>query len=124
MQHLYRFIATIGLILALGIPQGIAAQKSYGALAFSPSRGVDGYSFNFKTQSAAQRMALQQCKARARDCRVVANFSRGCAALAVGRQSGWGAGTGAGRAQARSKAISACRKFASGRCVIQRSVCS
>lgn len=124
LGKLYRIGATLLLLFALGVPQGIAQGTAFGALAYSPSKGVDGYSFNYRTKSAAQARALQQCRARASGCRVVAFVRGGCIALAVGRVSGWGAASGASRPQAKSRAVSSCRKYGVGGCRVQRAVCS
>jgi serine/threonine-protein kinase len=118
-----RIVPAIVLMIAFAAPPAMAGPNSYGALAYSPSRGIDGYAFNFRTKSAAQSVALRNCRARASGCRIVASFRGGCAALAVGRKSGWGASRGNRRAEARSRAMSTCRQYGSG-CRIQRTVCT
>ena len=122
-MQIYRVLAAVLMMVAMGVPQGVTAPKTYGALAYSPSRGADGFSYNYRTPSAARSKALQQCAARARGCKIVANFSRGCAALAIGRNAAWGVATSRNRRTARANAVRACRKHGSG-CRIQRSICS
>lgn len=121
LRRIFRGISAIILVLALGIPAGITQANAYGALAYSPSKGIDGYAFNYKSKSAAQKRAMQSC--RVRGCRVVASVRVGCAALAVGRKGGWGAGSGNGRSQAKSRAMTECRKYTSG-CRVRRAMCS
>lgn len=114
----------VAVILLVGATSdGFAQQSRFGALAYSPSRGIDGYSFNYKSKAAAQQRAIKQCRSRAKDCRIVANFRGSCAALAVGRGLGWGVASGKGRTQVRSRALLACRQYTSG-CRVQRAVCS
>jgi hypothetical protein len=106
-------------IPALGVTEAVAAD-TYGAIAFSPSSGADGYSYNFSSRSGAEEKALQEC---GRGCKVVIWFRNACAALAVGRGNGYGSYYAVDEEDAVEGAINECRKNTSN-CGIKRQVCS
>jgi serine/threonine-protein kinase len=117
-----RFVAIAVLVLA-GFSGAARADNVYGAIAFSQSTGIDGYSFNYPSRHAAERRALRNCRAAAGDCAVVVYFSNACGALAVGRGNGYGVGWAPKRRWAENKAMAACNAY-TNRCRIQRWVCS
>lgn len=77
----------------------------YGAIAYQPASGVFGYSYDWTAARDAEISALDECgDAR---CIVVASFSAGCGALAVGAQA-YFADRGATRAEAETRALAGC----------------
>jgi serine/threonine-protein kinase len=107
---------------ALVLP-GKAAAQNYGAIAYSPSTGADGWAFDYPTRGVAESMALQDCRKYADDCTVPLWFRDACGALAVGDNNGYGTGWGTSRSIAESYALQTCRKFTS-KCAIRRWACT
>ncbi len=97
---------TLALALA-----GPAAADNYGAIAYSPSTGANGYSYNYGSQGAAESSAMSRCNAM--DCKIVIWFRDACGALAVG-SSGYGSSWATTRASAEQGAIAECGKFTGG----------
>jgi serine/threonine-protein kinase len=108
-------------VLVFGI--GGAAAQNYGAIAFSPSTGATGWSYDYGSRSAAESTALANCRQNAPDCIVPIWFRDACGALAVGNDNGYGTGWGTTRDIAESLALNVCRKHATG-CEIRRWVCT
>jgi hypothetical protein len=77
----------------------------YGAIAFQPATGAFGYSYDWTTPRDAEISALDECGDTR--CVVVASFSAGCGALAVGAR-GHFADRGATRAEAETRALAGC----------------
>lgn len=94
----------------------------FGAIAYSPSSGADGWSKDQPSRGAAQRAAVEGCKRHAEDCKPVVWFKNGCGALAVGGKAyGWG--WGKTQALADTEAMNACSKHAKS-CKVTRKVCT
>lgn len=87
-------------VLLAGLGAGAAEAAEFGAIAYSTRTGSHGYSHNFPTRNQAERAALRNCRAYARDCSVVVYFYNACAALAVGNSYGYGYGCGRPRSGA------------------------
>jgi hypothetical protein len=94
----------------------------FGAIAYSPSDGAMGWSYNNSTQLAADNAAMRSCSGS--DCRVVVRFNAACGAVAVGMNGGWGADTGADSASAEHNAAVACTSYGNPNCRAIRWVCS
>jgi len=110
------------LVAALLLLTTLTAQAAeWGSIAYSPSTGATGYSYNYDTRSTAGAWAMSYCNKS--DCRVAVNFQNACGAVAVGRNGGWGADWGPTRASAEANAISACQLHDGG-CRTKRWVCS
>ena len=78
-------------VLLAGLGAGAAEAAEFGAIAYSTRTGPHGYSHNFPTRNRAERAALRNCRADARDCSVVVYFDNAGAALAaVGNSYGYG----------------------------------
>lgn len=122
MRRAHSFLAVLAIAFTTLTP-ALAVADSYGAIAFSPSTRADGWSNAFSIRADAERRALRECSARARDCRVAIWFKNGCGALAVGQNGGWGSGWGGDRRRAELEAIGVCNQYTGG-CRITRWVCS
>jgi hypothetical protein len=108
-------------ILAL-LPGPAWSTDFFGAIAYSPRTGADGWAKDHPSQDAAERAALSACGQSASDCRGVLWFKNGCGALAVSAKVyGWGWGTT--QALADAEAIKACTKHALG-CKVTRQICT
>lgn len=122
MRRAHSFLAVLAVIFTTLAP-ALAVADSYGAIAYSPSTRADGWSNSFSTRADAERRALRECSARARDCRVAIWFKNACGALAVGQNGGWGSGWASDRRRAELEAIGVCNQY-TGRCRVTRWVCS
>lgn len=85
---------------------------SFGAIAYSPSTGKFGYSYNYRNRATAEKVALQNC--RAADARVVGWVNAGFLALALGSDKscwgiGWSHGSGSSNTEAKDEALEDCR---------------
>jgi len=102
--------------------QEAAAQNNYGAIAYSPSTGADGWAYDYGSRAAAERAALSNCRSHADDCVVPIWFRNACGALPVG-SDGYGSGWGSNRRLAERFALRSCRKHTSD-CGIKRWACT
>lgn len=110
--------------LFLGDAPGVqSASAGYGAIAYSPSSGVWGYSYNYGSRGAAERRALRECRIRGGGCRSIVWFRNACGALASGHGNAYGWSWNTSRAAARRRAMRECRARTGG-CRIRVDVCS
>jgi hypothetical protein len=90
---------------------------TFAAVAYSPSTGKYGYSYNLRSRAAAERTALEKCPEP--DARVVAWVERGFLTLALGNDKscwgvGWSYGNGASTVAAKEYALEDCKKRTTG----------
>jgi serine/threonine-protein kinase len=115
-----------GIVIAgsiLGSAGKVEARDNYGAIAYSPSTGAYGWSYDHVSQASAVSAALAECSQRAGDCQVPLWFRNACGALAVGSGGGFGTGWGTSRGIAERYALRVCRQHA-GSCSVRRWVCT
>ncbi len=91
--------------------------SSYAAVAYSPSTGDYGYSYNYGSRWSAEKAALERCDAP--DARIVGWVNRGFFALALGDDkscwgTGWSYGDDATNTEAITRALAECRKRTTG----------
>ena len=96
------------------------AYDNYGAIAYSPSKGLYGYSYDYSSLQGAKYGAISRCHAD--DCKIVVWFKNGCGALATGT-GGYGSGWGTTLSGAKHEALKACSLY-SPDCHIVRWVCT
>lgn len=118
-----RITATGAFVLALTFGAAGAAADNYGAIAYSPSTGAHGWSYDYNSRSAAESVALANCRKHAGDCVIPIWFRNACGALAVGAGNGYGSGWGTSRSIAEGYALKTCRQHTSG-CAIRRWACT
>jgi serine/threonine-protein kinase len=111
------------LFLLVAFSANALGADYFGAIAYSPSSGADGWSKDQPSRRAAQRAAVEGCKRHAEDCRALFWFKNACGALAVGAGAKAGWGWGKTQKLADGEAIKACDKQAKG-CKITRQVCT
>ena len=112
------------MIGAIVVAAGRAeAGDRYGAIAYSPSTGAYGWSYDHVSRAAAEGAALAQCNQRAGDCQVPLWFQNACGALAIGDGGGWGTGWGTSRGLAEGYALQTCRQY-TGNCSVRRWACT
>lgn len=119
-----RIIVGASLVLITFLSAGIAAQARdyFGAIAYSPSTGASGYSYDQPSRGHAEGRAMTECRKRSRGCKGAIYFVNGCGAVATGR-NGWGSGWGGTRARAEEEAIHSCGRYTGG-CGIKTWVCT
>ncbi len=110
---------------ALAVAMMTQDAHAAGALAIGQC-GAFGYSFDYDNQGSAKRNALGRCKGR--DCKVVANFTRMCAAFAVDGANmcgsfGWATRPGGKLAVAQNEALRQCYANGGRNCMIRAFVC-
>ena len=98
------------------------AQDFFGAIAYSPSTGAHGWSFDYRSRAEAESVALTNCGKHASDCTVPIWFRNACGALAVGPK-GYGSGWGTSQKIAEGYALQVCAKHSTG-CTIKRWACT
>lgn len=110
------------MLIAVIVPCAAFAQDYFGAIAYSPRTGADGWARDHPSRAAAERAALAGCREHAKDCRKVVWFKNACGALAISAKAyGWG--WGPTQALADAEAMKACSKHANG-CKVKRRVCT
>jgi len=115
--------AALAILAASAAAAGASAAAAAGALATGRCAAF-GYSSNDVSAVAAAMRARAQCKGR--DCKVVANFSKTCAAFAIDANnlcgpSGWAKADSLANAQ--NIAAEQCHRFGGKTCVIRAWVC-
>ncbi len=98
----------------------LEARNYYGAIAYSPSTGDYGYSYDYSSRYSAEQNAISRCGAY--DCSSLIWFRNACGALAVGN-NGYGSGWGDTKYRAKREALKSCRRYSSG-CSVRQWVCT
>src|SRR5262249_55868504 len=88
----------------------------FGAIAFSPSDGAQGWSHDAPSWRAADDLAMRGC--RSSGCSVVVRFNAACGAVAVSGNGAWAADTGSDSASARHNALAACNNYGGFNCQV------
>ena len=101
--------------------EGSELDDAYGAIAYSPSTGKFGSSWNNRSPEAAERQAMSMCNRS--DCRVLTPLANNCGALAVARNGGYIWATGATLYDAKLRTSNRCTQKYGG-CKLICSVCS
>ena len=110
------------LVLLAFVSGACVAADYFGAIAYSPSSGADGWARDHPSRKAAERAAVAACKEYADDCRSVVWFKNGCGAVAANAKV-YGYGWGNTQALADDQAVKHCGKHAQG-CKVKRRVCT
>ena len=100
-----------------------AALKVWGAIAYSKTERVFGYSFEMPDALAARQLALDNCRKNGKGCVVETAFSRTCAALAAAGDR-VGLGTAPTKQAAAQRAMTECQATGVKGCEVQVWVCS
>lgn len=116
-------IAIITMALNGVIIAAAYSADRYGAIAYSPNTRAVGWSHKYQSQFDAEERALDGCYKHADDCKIVMWTKNACAALAIGRNGGWGAGWHKNPETAKISALVQCSKKNLG-CEVKRSICT
>lgn len=95
------------LVFSLASP----AHAGFGAIAYAPSSGANGYSYGYASRYDAEYRAMAECRSRSGGCQIAIWFQNACGAVASGYNGGWGSAWGNGRAQAEYNAIAQCSRY-------------
>ena len=116
---MWRLVLILAFIPAVVLAQ---AKEYYGAIAYSPTTRAHGWSFNHPSRTAAEKVALSNCRKLAPDCKTQVWFKNACGALATGSKGpGWDWGDDQATADRRAIAICALHSKA---CTVQRRFCT
>lgn len=102
-----RKLALILLAVVALLCLGAGAVLAAGAIAFSEDNNYGYITSNYPNARQAQEAALRGCKYA--DCRVVMDFERECASIAVG-DDGYGWAAAPNKSRARLDAMTECSK--------------
>jgi hypothetical protein len=111
-----RIAAVVALLLS-----SLALADNYGAIAYSPSTGATGTSWNCCDEGTAEQSAVGYCGQA--DCGSYVWTDNQCAALAVSSNGGWGWAGNKDRGLARANAMAQCETQGPG-CHVVADVCS
>ena len=118
MRHILA-IGGLGLVFSLGAGAALA-EGPYAAIAFSPTTGQAGSSWNFDTEILAETEAFLQCGKD--DCYTAVIFND-CGAIAVGDGYGMGYGHDVTSDKASALALGSCTEFTTN-CQITAAFCN
>ena len=126
----------LATLLATAMPLGAARADcvgaqcnqptiAYGAIAYGAKSTAYGYSFDKRTEQAAQRAAMNDCVPNGDDCRVVASFSNSCAAVAAIESKGvFATGSGRTEEEAKDAALKTCERSRGRGCELEVWACA
>ncbi len=107
------------LVAFLAYSAGACGADYYGAIAYSPSNGARGWSYDYATRGAAEQRAQSECAQHGSGCKVILWFRNACGALAIG-SNGYGSGWGSDEGLADQWAIKTCSQHTSNCKVVRR----
>jgi hypothetical protein len=106
-------------VVADTVGAGYAGVRNlYGSIAFDPTTGASGFSYNHHSSEAAEADAVRRCGRV--NCRSMMWFGNGCGALAVNGYR-YGAAVGSTRGEAQTRAVNRC---AAGNCRVLTWACT
>lgn len=100
--------ASAAIVLLAGAGSSLA--DNYGAIAFSPSSGAHGYSYDFSSRRQAETRAMNECRSRGRGCQIAVWYVNACGAVATG-SNGWGSAWAGSRQAAERRAVQECSGY-------------
>jgi hypothetical protein len=117
-QKSVRVLATACFLIA-----SIGAASAAGAFAIGGC-GAYGYGYDFRHATDARAAAMKKCSGRG--CKIVGEFRRGCAAMAVDAKNlcgpyGWALNAHLGKAE--NASMRRCSQFGGRECVVRAWAC-
>jgi hypothetical protein len=111
-------VAAAGFLIA-----AIGAANAAGAFAVGAC-GAYGYGFDYRYMADARAAAMKKCAGR--DCKIVGDLRRACAAMAIDAKHpcgsyGWAVGSHLGKAE--NASMQRCYEFGGRNCVVRAWVC-
>jgi hypothetical protein len=119
----FRHVSRLSVVAAGLLIAGIGASCAAGALAVGAC-GAYGYGFDFRNATDARAAAIGKCSGR--DCKVVGEIRRGCAAMAIDAKNpcgsyGWAINSHLGKAE--NASLRRCYDFGGRDCVVRAWAC-
>jgi len=102
--------------------RGGGGGTTYGAIAYSPSSGRVGYSYNFANRSAADARASQECGKP--DCVIATWYYNNCGAVAASSTGAWAGEHAASTRRAEALAMARCEHQGGRDCKVLASHCA
>jgi hypothetical protein len=98
--------------------------NAWGAIAYSRTEKISGWSYDHDGKASAQKAALQYCrKEGGAKCLIEASFNSTCGAIAAdGEIVAWG--TSGTKPNAQQRALAECTRVGGKKCAVEGSVCS
>jgi hypothetical protein len=109
------------LITSLALMLFTCEAFAIGSIAFNETNGKSGISWNASSIQEAQRLALQSCGYG--KCKILTDFQKTCAALAVSPDYGWGWSKGSSLSNVQISALDECRRPGNDNCTVVLSKC-
>jgi hypothetical protein len=111
-------VAAAGFLIA-----SVAAASAAGAFAVGAC-GAYGYGFDYREMADARAAAMKKCAGK--DCKIVGDLRRACAAMSVDAKNpcgsyGWAIGSHLGKAE--NTSMRRCYEFGGHNCVVRAWVC-
>ncbi len=102
-----------------------AVAQSYGAISRSPTTQDKGYSWNYRSRTAAENRAVIECESisGASDCEVLIWTRDACMSIAEGSNGAAGTGWSVDELQAERTARKVCRDYDGVNCTTTRTIC-
>ena len=118
-------IAAAVLIPTISIGALEAVAQSYGAIARSSSTQEKGYSWNYRSRSAAENRAISECESMSApgDCEVMVWARDACMSISEGSNGAAGTAWATSEYQAERTARQVCRDYGGRNCSITRTIC-
>jgi len=111
------------IIAVFGPAVGVVSRNDrYGAIAYSPSSGAYGYSYDDATRAAAEATALEECGKNGKGCKSALWFKNACGGLAIGKDS-WASERGDDKQTAERKSLESCKARTSD-CSLVGAICA
>ncbi|MDR3494021.1 MAG: DUF4189 domain-containing protein [Ancalomicrobiaceae bacterium] len=120
------FLAITTLALTV-LGAGTGAARADWAIAFGQSGSTGwayGTAWNYDSAEEARRKALANCREKGPNCKIVAEESGQCGALAIGiNDNAYGWAQGETKRKAARDARETCEKYSNGECEVKDSFC-
>ena len=96
-----------------------------GAIAYGAKSTANGYAWGKSSKAEADRTAMVNCQKNGNDCKIVADFSNSCEAVAAVESKGrFSTGGGRSQAEAQNNAMKSCKAQIGGSCEIEVWTCA
>lgn len=98
---------------------------AYGAIAYGAKSAANGYAWGKSSKAEADRTAMVNCQNNGNDCKIVADFTNSCEAVAAAEAKGrFSTGGGKSQAEAQNNAMKSCKAQIGGSCEIEVWTCA
>ncbi|MDR3375979.1 MAG: DUF4189 domain-containing protein [Ancalomicrobiaceae bacterium] len=122
-----RRIIAIAAFAVLVTGAGTNAALADWAIAFGQTGSTAwayGTAWNYTNAADARKKALDNCRQKGKNCKIVAEEAGQCGALAIGStDNAWGWSKGETRRVAAQSALDTCNKYSGADCEVQDSFC-